>query len=136
MSRIRSIYYAIIWGGGGAANLDNGLREMIFLGCVMSLSVFRWVMTKYLNGMSHYGGLTDSVTANVAKRSGRVLQSIFETRTVIDDCWIHVTGGIMSSSEIWIHISAKTIKKLDKVQNLFYRVLLQVPTGFSITAMY
>ena len=37
--------------------------------------------------------LAESVAATVTKRSGRVLQSIFEIRTVLDDCRSHVTGG-------------------------------------------
>ena len=106
---------------------------------------------KYLGEMINSGGLSDSVTATVAKRTGRVLQAIFEIRTVIDDCRSHVIGGLVtaleiwemavipyvtSNCEMWVKISAKTIQKLDKLQDLSYRVLLQVPTGCPIPVMY
>ena len=99
---------------------------------------------KYLGEQISSGGLAESVTATVNKRTGRVLQSIFEIRTMIDDCRSHVTGGIMTGLEIWevsvipflmnnsdtwINISATTLDKLDSLQNLFYRVLLSVPVG-------
>ena len=51
---------------------------------------------KYLGEQISSGGLAESVTATVNKRTGRVLQSIFEIRTMIDDCRSHVTGGIMT----------------------------------------
>ena len=106
---------------------------------------------KYLGEIISAGGLADSVTATVAKRSGRVLQSIFEIRTIIDDCRSHVTRGIVTGLDIWemaviphltnncetwVKVPAKTVEVLDHLQNLFYRVLLQVPTGCPIPAMY
>ena len=40
---------------------------------------------KYLGDQISFGGLGESVAATVTKRTGKVLQSIFEIRTVIDD---------------------------------------------------
>ena len=106
---------------------------------------------KYLGEIISSGGLAESVTATVTKRSGRVLQSIFEIRTIIDDCRSHVSGGIvtglhiwemavipylMNNCDTWVNIPAKTVEALDKLQTLFYRVLLQVPTGTPIPAMF
>ena len=92
---------------------------------------------KYFGEQISSGGLAESVTATVTKRTGRVLQSIFEIRTMIDDCRSHVTGGIITGLEIWesavipyltsncdtwVKVPAKTIEALDYLQNLFYRV--------------
>ena len=106
---------------------------------------------KYLGEQISSGGLAESVAATVTKRTGRVLQSIFEIRTMIDDCRSHVTGGIITGLEIWesavipyltsncdtwVKVPAKTIEALDYLQNLFYRVLLSVPVGCPIPIMY
>ena len=62
-----------------------------------------------------------------------------------------MTGGLITGLEIWemavipyltnncdswMNIPAKTIEELDNLQNLFYRVLLSVPTGCPIPIMY
>ena len=97
------------------------------------------------------GRLSQSVAATVTMRYGRVLQSIFEIRTMLDDCRSHVAGGITTglhiwemavipyitnNSECWLKISPETISKLEFLRNLFYRVLLNVPTGCPISIMY
>ena len=106
---------------------------------------------KYLGDQISSGGLAESVAATVTKRTGWVLQSIFEIRTIIDDCRSHVSGSIIMGLEIWemavipyltnncdswVKIPAKTIEALDSLQNLFYRVLLSVPVGCPIPIMY
>ena len=106
---------------------------------------------KYLGEQISSGGLADCVTATISKRNGAVLQSIFEIRAVIDDCRSNVTGGIvagleiwemavipylLNNSECWTPLTENAVKSLDNLQNLFYRVLLGVPTGCPIPAMY
>ena len=106
---------------------------------------------KYLGDQISSRGLADSVHVTISKRRGKVLQSIFEIRAVLDDCRSHVTGGmitgldiwemavlpfLLNNCESWLSIPATAIKELDKLQNLFYRVLLDVPTGCPIPAMY
>ena len=80
-----------------------------------------------------------------------MLQTIFDIRAVIDDCRSHVTGAIITGLEIWemaaipfllnncdswTGIDESTITELDKLQNLFYRVLLQVPVGCPTPMLY
>ena len=106
---------------------------------------------KYLGDQISCGGLAASVTATVAKRKGIVLQKIFEIKAVIDDCRSHVTGGIVTGLDIWemavipfllnncdswTGVADTTITELDNLQKLFYRVLLQVPTGCPIPMLY
>ena len=43
---------------------------------------------------------------------------------------------LMNNSDTWMNISTQTIQALDKLQNLFYRVLLSVPVGCPIPIMY
>ena len=69
----------------------------------------------------------------------------------MDDCHSHVTGGIqtgidiwemsvipylMNNSESWTSLPTAATEELDSLQNLFYRVLLQVPTGCPTPMMY
>ena len=106
---------------------------------------------KYLGDQINCGGLAASVSATVHKRKGKVLQTIFDIRAVIDDCRSHVTGAIttgleiwemaavpflLNNSDSWTGIADSTITELDNLQNLFYRVLLQVPVGCPIPMLY
>ena len=106
---------------------------------------------KYLGDQINCGGLAASAAATVGKRKGIVFPKIFEIKAVIDDCRSHVTGGIMTGLDIWemavipfllnncdswTGISDSTIVELDNLQNLFYRVLLEVPTGCPIPMLY
>ena len=47
-----------------------------------------------------------------------------------------VVPYLLNNSETWIDISDKSIEALDQLQNQFYRVVLQVPTGCPIAALY
>ena len=106
---------------------------------------------KYLGDQISCFGLAASVTATIDKRKGIVIQKIFEIKSVIDDCRSHVTGGITTGLDIWemavipfllnncdswIGMDSSAISELDKLQNLFYRVLLEVPTGCPIPMMF
>ena len=106
---------------------------------------------KYLGDQVCSGGLAASVAATIEKRGGKVIKSVFEIRTVVEDCRSHIAGGftagldiwemavvpyLLNNSESWIDISDKSIEALDQLQNQFYRVLLQVPTGCPIAALY
>ena len=102
---------------------------------------------KYLGDQICSGGLAASVKATIAKRKGKVLETIFDIKAIIDDARSHVTGGITAGLEIWemaalpyllnncdtwLGVTESEIQELDNLQNLFYRVLLQVPIGCPI----
>ena len=95
--------------------------------------------------------MAESATATINKRKRKVVTSIFEISTLMDDCRSHVTGGITTALEIWemavcpyllnncdtwCGVTDSAIEELDKLQNLFYRVILQVPVGCPIPMMY
>ena len=106
---------------------------------------------KYLGDQISNGGLGASILATISKRRGKVLQTIFEIKAVIDDCRSHVIGGIVTGLEIWemavvpyllnnadtwTGLTDIALEDLDDLQNLFYRVLLQVPAGCPKPIMY
>ena len=106
---------------------------------------------KYLGDYLSHLGLAGSVAATVNKRKGLVTKSIFEIRTVVEDCRSQVCGGLtagldiwelavipmlINNAECWLEISSKTIQDLENLQLLFYRCLLAVGTGCPIPSLY
>ena len=56
---------------------------------------------KYLGDQINCGGLAASVAATIEKRSSKVIHSIYEIRAILDDCRIHVAGGLTAGLDIW-----------------------------------
>lgn len=99
---------------------------------------------KYLGDQISAGGLGPYILATIKKRRGLVISKIFKIKAVIDDCRSHMTGGIQTgldiwemsvipyltnNSESWTGLPMAAVEDLDGLQNLFDRVLLQVPAG-------
>ena len=106
---------------------------------------------KYLGDQLSGLGLAQSVAATVTKRRGLVTRSIFEIRTVIDDCRSHVAGGLTAGLDIWEiavipmltnnadcwqEISTNTIEILDNLQLMFLRCLMAVGSGCPKPALF
>ena len=106
---------------------------------------------KYLGDQLCGLGLAESADATVRKRRGLVIMSIFEIRTVLEDCRSQVCGGIsagidiwemavipmlLNNADTWQDISDKTVEELDNLQKLFLRVLLSVGSGCPIPALF
>ena len=106
---------------------------------------------KYLGDYLSSLGLAGSVEATVNKRKGLVTRSIFEIRTVVEDCRSQICGGLTAgldmwelavipiltnNAECWLDISSKTIQELEKLQLMFYRCLLSVGSGCPIPSLY
>ena len=75
------------------------------------------------------------------KRKGLVCRAIFEIKSILNDCRAHVTGGLVSSlnlwevavipmllynAETWQDINRKTIDILESMQLNFLRTILGV----------
>ena len=97
---------------------------------------------KYLGDIIHRDGNAASVEATVKDRYGRILVGTFEIRKVVEDCRSQKVGGIkaglqlwetsyipslLNNCKTWVEISEETVNKLEGLQNLFYRILLNVP---------
>ena len=87
--------------------------------------------------------MAESADATVKKRRGLVIRSIFEIRTVLEDCSIQVSGGLpagidiwemavipilLNNADTWQDVSDKTVEELE--------VLLAVGSGCSIPALF
>ena len=97
---------------------------------------------KYLGDILDSAGLTESVAATIRDRESKVKGSIYELRAIIEDFRMQTIGGMEASIDLyeaciipsllsncssWLEIDQKCEDKLDAIQDLFGRVLLQVP---------
>ena len=105
---------------------------------------------KYLGDLIHCNGNSDSVTATVDARTGPTISAIFETKSVIEDCRSDAAGGLCLGLEIWelsilpyllnnCAVWADTpkgvYKKLNDLQNRFYRYLFATPSSTPIPSL-
>ena len=106
---------------------------------------------KYLGDYLDSGGLAKSVEMTVAKRYGICLNEILELKSVIEDFRMHSLGGIRVGIEIfnlsilpkllynadtWFEMNAKTLKRLENLQNILLRCLLSVPNSTPIAGLH
>ena len=97
------------------------------------------------------GNVSESVSLTVNKRIGLAKKSIFEIKTIIEDCRSNVAGGIVSgillwescvlpfllnNCSSWIGIRQGDFDKLIGIQNLFLNVLLGVQNCPSVLMMW
>ena len=88
------------------------------------------------------GGLEQSIEATIKDRSGRVKISIFDINSILEDLTMQIIGGIRGSIDIWelailpmllnncdtwVNINEELENKLENLQELFFRTILQVP---------
>ena len=105
---------------------------------------------KYLGDQISAGGLTDSILDTIAGRKGKMMSSILEVKTIMEDCRINTVGGIssgltmweaaiipflMNNSETWTQVNKAAINILDKCQNTFLRLLLATPVACPTPAL-
>ena len=87
-------------------------------------------------------GLAESVEATVRDRTGKVKGAIYELGVLIEDIRMQAVGGIdtaielyessivpsmMANSATWMDIRKDTEDKLDAIQDLFGKAVLQMP---------
>ena len=105
---------------------------------------------KYLGDYMHCNGNADSVNATVDARTGPTLSAIYETKSVIEDCRSDTAGGLWVGLEIWelsiipyllnncgvwADIPKGVYKKLNDLQNRFYRYLFSTPISTPIPSL-
>ena len=103
---------------------------------------------KYLGDWLSCLGLSASVDTTLMKRKGLVVKSIYEIRSVVDDCRSQVCGGLTAGLDIWelavlpmLLYNAEcwqeeTTQHLENLQKKFYKCLFAVGSGCPTTALY
>ena len=97
---------------------------------------------KYLGDVKHKDGLAASIEATIRDRTGKTKMGIFEAVAILEDTRMQIIGGIsgaidifelaiipsiLNNCETWTGISENSIKELENLQNLFFRMIFQVP---------
>ena len=85
--------------------------------------------------------LAESITMTINKRIGLAKKSIFEIKSIVEDCRSKVTGGIktgillwescvlpflLNNCSTWVEMKKSDMNRLCKLQNLFLNTLLNV----------
>ena len=114
-------------------------------GCELSLgnfSVKRKEFDRYLGQILHTDGVRASVEATIAEREGKMKGAIFEVKSIIEDFKMQALGGMMAAWELWekamvpsllsgagtwVGATGNEYDRCDKLQEMFWRVMLEVP---------
>ena len=105
---------------------------------------------KWLGQILSTGGLAESAAATVEAREGKIRGACLEISYIVNDWRARVVGGmetalllwelccipsLLHGAGTWVDISAATEKQLNKIQNWYFRLVLQVGPGASLAAM-
>ena len=97
---------------------------------------------KYLGQILHTDGVRASVEATIKDREGKVKGAMFEVKSIVEDFRMLAIGGMMAAWELWekamvpsllagartwVGATEKEYDKCDKLQEMFWRVMLEVP---------
>ena len=99
---------------------------------------------KYLGDMFSCEGLGDSILETIRDRTGKVKIAMMEVKGVMEDFRMQAVGGIMGAWDLWhaailpsllancgtwTELPEKAIEMCDELQNLFIRIMLEVPVS-------
>ena len=141
---------AIVFGSKKAkGKIECEMRQFPLTLCGKKMKLFE--QEKYLGETISSEGLEASVWATIYRRKGLAIASIFDIRSIVEDCRSSVIGGILTGLEIWelavipfllnncetwSNMSNKAMTELEKIQETFYRTLLSTPKTCPIPALY
>jgi hypothetical protein len=99
---------------------------------------------KYLGQVLHEEGLSKSVSATITDRTGKVKGAIYLAKQVIETVQMQAIGGMIAAKEIWERAIVPSLlsgagtwigtleeaeEKCEELQELFWRVMLEIPKG-------
>ena len=97
---------------------------------------------KYLGEMISSYGVSDSVKTTIDDRKGRIIASVFELSSIIEDFRMQTAGGLvsglniwlfgllpslMTNAEMWIQMPSDSLQSIEDIQHLLLRKLFSVP---------
>ena len=82
----------------GCKTIMNQLVETPLYLCNKPVNVVQ--LEKYLGDYISTEGLAHSIQATIEKRKPKALQSIFEIKSVVEDCRSNVVGGLIAGLDI------------------------------------
>ena len=126
---------------------SRGYKEKISTeleNCELSLGDFpvkRKNCDRYLGQILHTDGVKASVEATIAEREGKLKGAIFEVKSIIEDFQMQALGGMMAAWHLWERAMVPSLlsgagtwtgatvaeyERCDKLQDMFWRVMLEV----------
>jgi hypothetical protein len=105
---------------------------------------------KWLGQQLSAGGLAESVATTVEVREAKIRGAALEIANIVNDWRSEASGGmntalllweaciipsLLQGASTWMEISAKTLKKLNSLQQWFLRLILQVGPGTPLAAL-
>ena len=105
---------------------------------------------KWLGQYISSKGLADSVSEMVAAREGKIRGACLEVAQIVNDWRSHTAGGMVTASLLWevccvpsllhgagtwVEISPETELRLNKIQQWFWRLVLQVGPGAPLASL-
>ena len=97
---------------------------------------------RYLGQILHTDGVRACVQATIGEREGKLKGAIFEVKSIIEDFQMQAVGGMMAAWELWERamvpsllagagtwVGATSVEydRCDKLQNMFWRIMMEVP---------
>ena len=99
---------------------------------------------KYLGDLFSNEGLGDSIMKTLEDRAGKVRIAMMEVKGIMEDFRMQAVGGILGAWDLWntailpsllancgtwTELPSKAVDLCDELQNLFIRIMLEVPVG-------
>ena len=116
-------------------------EEAIMFGCFTTKEK---KVDKYLGDLFSSEGLGDSILETIKDRTGKVKTAMREVKGVMEDYRMQAMGGIMGAWDLWnraiipsllancgtwTELPKKAIELCDELQNMFIRIMLEVPVS-------
>ena len=105
---------------------------------------------KWLGQILSEGGLSESVYCTIEDREGKIRGACLEISQIINDWRSQAVGGmdtalllwetccipsLLHGAGTWTDISTATVKKLNKIQNWYFRLVYQIGPGASLPSL-
>lgn len=105
---------------------------------------------KYLGEVISSSGVSDSVKTTIDDRKGRIIASVYELSSIIEDFRMQTAGGLVSglniwlfgllpslitNAEMWTEMPSDSLQSLEDMQHLLLQKLFSVPRTTSHVAM-
>ena len=100
------------------------------------------MVDKYLGDLFSSEGLGESILETIKDRAGKVKTAMMDVKGVMEDFRMQAVGGIIGAWDLWnmaiipsllancgtwTELPTKAVEICDGLQNLFIRIMLQVP---------
>ena len=130
----------------GESKYKKEVREQVREEAIMfgGFTTKEKMIDKYLGDLFSSEGLGDSILETIKDRTGKVKTAMMEVKGVMEDFRMQAVGGIMGAWDLWnraivpsllancgtwTELPNKAVELCDELQNMFIRIMLEVPVS-------